>query len=68
MAGTEHLGETAQPLDHKPDSTPRGNHRQSHTFVALIRLSTTMQNLLMFNTSEISSNSEKLSLLADKHL
>ena len=42
---------------------------QSHTFAALIRLSTTTHNLLTFNTSEISSNnSEKLSLLADKHL
>ena len=42
---------------------------QSHTFAALIRLSTTTHNLLTFNISEISSNnSEKLSLLADKHL
>ena len=36
---------------------------------ALIRLSTTTHNLLTFNTSEISSNnSEKLSLLTDRHL
>ena len=51
-------------------STSRGNYTQSHTFAALIRLSTTMHDLLTFNTSEISSNnSEKLSLvLADKHL
>ena len=42
---------------------------QSHTFAALIRLSTTPHNLLTFNISETSSNnSEKLSLLADKHL
>ena len=45
---------------------------QSHTFAALIRLSTTTHNLLTFNTSEISSNNsynaEKLSLLANKHL
>ena len=42
---------------------------QSHTFAALIRLSTTTHNLLTFNISEISSNnSEKLSLLANKHL
>ena len=40
---------------------------QSHTFAALIRLSTTTHNLLTFNTSEISSNnSEKLSLLAEQ--
>ena len=39
---------------------------QSHTFAALIRLSTTTHNLLTFNISEISSNnSEKLSLLMD---
>ena len=39
---------------------------QSHTFAALIRLSTTMHKLLTFNISEISSNSlEKLSLLPD---
>ena len=42
---------------------------QSHTFAALIRLSTTTHNLLTFNTSETSSNnSEKLSLLANEHL
>ena len=42
---------------------------QSHTFAALIRLSTTTHNLLTFNISEISSNnSEKLSLLPEKHL
>ena len=39
---------------------------QSHTFAALIRLSTATHNLLTFNISEISSNSsEKLSLLPD---
>ena len=38
---------------------------QSYTFAKLIWLSTTMHNLLAFNTREISSNnSEKLSLLA----
>ena len=42
---------------------------QSHTFAALIKLSTTTHNLLTFNVSEISSNnSEKLSLLPDRHL
>ena len=42
---------------------------QSHTLAALIRLFTTTHNLLTFNISEISSNnSEKLSLLPDKHL
>ena len=42
-------------------STPCGNHTitQSHTFAALIRLSTTMHNLLTFNTREISSNNSK---------
>ena len=42
---------------------------QSHTFAALIGLSTTTHNLLSFNISEISSNNwEKLSLSPDKHL
>ena len=42
---------------------------QSHTFAALIRLSTTTHNLLTFNISEISSNnSGKLILLANKHI
>ena len=41
---------------------------QSHPFAPLIRLSKTTHNLLTINASEISSNnSEKLSLLADKH-
>ena len=62
MARTEYFDEN--------EMQPRGNYTQSHTFAALIRLSTTMHDLLTFNTSEISSNnSEKLSLvLADKHL
>ena len=42
---------------------------QSHTFAALIRLSTTTHNLLTLNISEIpSNNSEKLSLLVNKRL
>ena len=42
---------------------------QSHTFAALLRLSTTTHTILTFNKTEISSNnSEKLSLLANKHL
>ena len=53
-------------------SSARQDHAeitQSHTFAALIRLSTTTHYLLTFKTSEISSNnSEKLSLLANKHL
>ena len=63
MAGTEYFGETAvQPRNHIPVNTMRKS--QSHTFAALIRLSTTTHNLLTFNRSEISSNnSEKLSLL-----
>ena len=41
---------------------------QSHPFAPPIRLSKTTHNLLTINASEISSNnSEKLSLLADKH-
>ena len=41
----------------------------NHTFAALIRLPTTTHNLLKSNTNEIlSNNSEKLILLADKHL
>ena len=66
MTGTEYFGETTvQPRDHIPVNTMR----ESHTFAALIRLSRTTHNLLTFNISEISSNnSEKLSLLPDKHL
>ena len=62
MAGTEYFGETAaEPRDHIPV-----NITQSHTFAALIRLSTTTHNLLTFNISKISpNNSEKLSLLPD---
>ena len=42
---------------------------EANISVALIRLSSTTHNLLTSNTSEISSdNSEKLSLLAVKHL
>ena len=69
MAGTEYFGQTAvQPRDHIPVNTMRKSHR-SHTFSALIRLSTTTHNLLTFNISEISSNnSEKLRLLTDKNL
>ena len=65
-AGTGYFGETGvQPRDHIPVNTMR----KSHTFAALIRLSTTTHNLLTFNISETSSNkSEKLSLLPDKHL
>ena len=65
MAGTDYFGETAvQPRDHIPVNTMR----KSHTFAALLRLSTTTHNLLTFNTSDISSNnSEKLSPLPDKH-
>ena len=36
---------------------------QSHTFAALVRLSTTTHNLLTFNISEISSNLEGTFLL-----
>ena len=66
MAGTEYCDETAvQPRVHQHHA----EITQSHTFAALIRLSTTTPNLLTFNISEISSNnSEKLSLLANKHL
>ena len=40
----------------------------SHTFAALIRLSTTTHNIHTFNVSEISSNnSEKLNLLPDTY-
>ena len=57
MAGTECFGATAQPRNNIPEfclSTP-SRITQSHTFAALIRLSTTTHNLLAFNTSEISS-------------
>ena len=68
VAGREYFGQTAvQPRNHIPVNTMRKSH--NHTFAALIILSTTTHNLLTFNISEISSNnSEKLSLLPDKHL
>ena len=67
MAGTEYFGQTAvQPRDHTCQH--HAEITQSHTFAALIRLSTTTHNLLTFNISEISSNnSENLSLLPHKH-
>ena len=47
----------------------RAEITQPYTFAALIRLSTTMHNLVTFNISQISSNNlEKLNLLANKHL
>ena len=68
MPGTDYFGETALKQDITCLSTPGGNHTITHTFAALMRLSTTTHNLLTFNISEISSNnSEKLSLLANKH-
>ena len=68
MLGTYFFGETAL---NKTSHTCQhhGETTQSHTFAALIRLSTTTRNLHTFNISEISSNnSGKLSLLANKHL
>ena len=56
--------EAAKFLDHEEIT-------QSHIFAALIRLSTTTttHNVLTFNINEISwNNSDKLSLLANKHL
>ena len=50
MAGTEYFGENA---------VHHAEIAQSHTFAALIRLSTTTHNLLTFNTSEISSITRK---------
>ena len=62
------VGATAQQRDRPHTCQHHAEITQSHTFAALIRLSTTTHNLLTFNTSEISSNnSEKLSLLANKH-
>ena len=58
-----HLNKTSHTCQHHAEIT------QSHTFAALIRLSTTTHNLLTFNISEILSNNlEKLGLLANKHL
>ena len=67
MGGTEYFGATAvQPRSHTCQH--HAEITQSHTFAALIRLSTTTHNLLTFSISEISlNNSKKLSLLADKH-
>ena len=63
ISAKPHLNKTSHTCQHHAEIT------QSHTFAALIRLSTTTHNLLTFNISEISSNnSEKLSLLANKHL
>ena len=46
MAGTEYFGETAvQPRDHIPVNTMRKSLTQSHTFAALIRLSTILSRL-----------------------
>ena len=56
MAGTEYFGLTSvQPPDHIPVNTMR----KSHTFAALIRLSTITHNLLTFIISEISSNNSE---------
>ena len=58
-----HLNKTSHTCQHHAEIT------QSHTFAALIRLSTATHNLLTFNISEISSNNlEKLGLLANKYL
>ena len=43
MAHTEYFGATAQQRDHIPVNTVRKS--QSHTFAALIRLSTATHNL-----------------------
>ena len=58
-----HLNNTSHTCQHHAEIT------QSHTFVALIRLSTTTHNLPTFNVGEISSNnSERRSVLANKQL
>ena len=63
ISAKPHLNKTSHTCQHHAKIT------QSHTFAALIRLSTSTHNLLTFNISEISSNnSEKLNLLANKHL
>ena len=62
------VGTTAQQRDRPHACQHHADITQSHTFAALIRLSTTTHNLPTFSTSEISSNNtEKLSLLANKH-
>ena len=70
MPGTDYFGETSLKLNNTSHTCQHhAEITQSHTFAALIRLSTTTHNLLTFNIGEISSNnSEKLSLLANKHL
>ena len=60
----------AQSRNHIPEfclSRSVNTMRKSHTFAALIRLSTTTRNRLTFNTIS-SDNSEKISLLAVKRL
>ena len=63
ISAKPHLNKTSHTCQHHAEIA------QSHTFAALIRLSTTTHNLLTFNISQISSNnSEKLNLMANKHL
>ena len=63
------VGATAQQHNRPHTCQHHAEITQSHTFAALLRLSTTTHNLFTFNTSEISShNSQKLRLLADEHL
>ena len=63
------VGATAQQRNRPHTCQHHAEITQSHTFAALLRLSTTTHNLFTFNTSEISSNnSQKLRLLADEHL
>ena len=50
---------TAQQRDRPHTCQHHAEITQSHTFAALIQLSTTTHNLLTFNTREISSNNAK---------
>ena len=68
MPSTDYFGETALKQDITYLLTPCGNHTITH-FRSTDNATTTTHNLLTFNISEISQNSsEKLSLLANKHL
>ena len=67
MLGTDYFGETALKQNITYLSTPCGNHTITH-FRGTTELSTTTHNLLTFNIIETSNNSEKLNLLANKHL
>ena len=59
MPGTDYFGETALKQDISHTCQHHAEITQSHTFAALIRLTTTTHNLLTFNIREMSSNNSE---------